>query len=105
MDEDALVPPHWWFEVRNIVLVAERRDRILPKHTDYLLKRLAVMRIVEAVRPDETSTLSLARRHHLTFYDAAYLELAHRENIELATLDRRLVTAAQAEGVGLVIGS
>jgi predicted nucleic acid-binding protein len=44
----------------------------------------------------------LARRHNLTFYDAAYLELALREDIALATLDHALVRAATAEGVLLI---
>lgn len=44
----------------------------------------------------------LAQRHRLTFYDAAYLELAQRERIELATLDAALIRAAASEGVALV---
>jgi predicted nucleic acid-binding protein len=44
----------------------------------------------------------LARRHHLTFYDASYLELAMRERIALATLDQALARAAIAEGVPLI---
>ena len=45
--------------------------------------------------------MTLARRHSLTFYDAAYLELAKREGLPLATLDRDLEKAAIAEGVAL----
>lgn len=48
-----------------------------------------------------TDTLSLARRHGLTAYDAAYLELAIRRGIPLATLDARLKAAAQATGAPL----
>ncbi len=46
--------------------------------------------------------MALARRHGLTVYDAAYLELALREGIDLATLDTELADAARAEGVSLV---
>jgi predicted nucleic acid-binding protein len=46
--------------------------------------------------------MALARRHRLTVYDAAYLELALREVVPLATLDQALAAAAQAEGVSLV---
>jgi predicted nucleic acid-binding protein len=52
--------------------------------------------------PEELAVLSLARRHQLSFYDAAYLELAQRERIALATLDRALARAAVAEGVELI---
>ena len=52
--------------------------------------------------PDETHVLTLARRHRLTVYDAAYLELAAREALPLATLDAQLATAAQAEQVALI---
>jgi predicted nucleic acid-binding protein len=46
--------------------------------------------------------LSLARRHRLTVYDAAYLELAQRETVPLATLDRVLTDAARSERVALI---
>ena len=49
--------------------------------------------------------MDLSRRHRLTFYDASYLELAQREGIPLATLDKELVTAARAEGVPLVLAA
>jgi predicted nucleic acid-binding protein len=48
------------------------------------------------------TVLALARQHRLTFYDAAYLELAQRENIPLATLDDDLAAAARAEDVRLI---
>jgi predicted nucleic acid-binding protein len=46
--------------------------------------------------------MSLARRHRVTVYDAAYLELALREGLPLATLDAALADAARAEGVALL---
>ena len=51
--------------------------------------------------PDNTSVLQLARTHSLTAYDAMYLELAIRQQRPLATLDRTLSAAAQAEGITL----
>ena len=51
--------------------------------------------------PDESGGLTLARRHRLTVYDAAYLELAVRNALPLATLDAMLATAARSEGVPL----
>jgi len=52
--------------------------------------------------PDESRVLALAHRHRLTVYDAAYLELAAREALPLATLDTELAAAAQAEQVALI---
>jgi len=52
--------------------------------------------------PDETVIIDLARRHRLTVYDAAYLELALRERLDLATLDSTLAEAARREGVAVV---
>jgi predicted nucleic acid-binding protein len=46
--------------------------------------------------------VALARRHRLTVYDAAYLELALREGLALATLDTALAEAARAEGVSVL---
>jgi len=54
-----------------------------------------------ALLPDENAVFSLARRHRLTFYDGAYLELAKREGLTLATFDRDLIAAAKAERVPL----
>ena len=52
--------------------------------------------------PPGDAVITLARRHTLTVYDASYLELAMRENVPLATLDKKLAAAAEAEGVPLI---
>lgn len=101
--DPALVPQHWWFEVRNTLLVAERRERISQKNTAYILSRLSRLRIVVTDRPDDQIVLAIARLHRLTFYDAAYLELAMRETIPLATLDNALAKAAKVEDVPLLM--
>jgi predicted nucleic acid-binding protein len=103
-DERALAPSHWWFEVRNILLVGERRSRISETHSTQFLVRLERLPIDLAPLPDATAIFTLARRHRLTFYDAAYLEVAQRENMALATLDDALAAAASTEGV-MLIGS
>jgi predicted nucleic acid-binding protein len=98
----ARVPGVWWFEVRNGLVIAERRRRTSAEMSASFLRQLAGFPVVIAPIPDETALLALARRHRLTVYDAAYLELALREGLELATLDAELVAAARAEGVPLV---
>jgi predicted nucleic acid-binding protein len=101
-DEEALVPSLWWFEVRNALLMNERRGRLGQPDTEGALRDLARLRIVIDHAPDEHALLALARRHGLTVYDAAYLELAQRESIPLATLDVALARAARALKISLV---
>jgi predicted nucleic acid-binding protein len=100
--EEAMVPAVWWFEVRNILVVNERRGRIREPNTLSFLAHLSRLRVRIDRSPDETSILHLARLHGLTVYDASYLELARREQVALATLDTALVRAAAAEQVALV---
>jgi predicted nucleic acid-binding protein len=101
-DEYALVPFMWWFEVCNVVLLGERRQRISEDHATSFLDRLGQCSIEFAALSDHAPILALARRHRLSFYDAVYLELAQREGLALATLDDRLAAAARTEGVPVV---
>lgn len=98
----ALVPLHWWFEVRNIVLQGERRGRVTEDYGAHFLRRVERLAIDQTALPDQLEVLSLARKCHLTFYDAVYLELAQREGLALATLDNELTNAARAENVQLI---
>jgi predicted nucleic acid-binding protein len=99
--EEAVVPCLWWFEVRNILVVNERRRRIAEPDTAAFLLNLSKLRIRIDRAPDESAVLRLARTHRLSVYDAAYLELAQREGLPLATLDADLKKAAAGEGVAL----
>jgi predicted nucleic acid-binding protein len=101
--EGALVPAHWWYEVRNTLLMAERRQRTTAAGIATALASLRMVPIVSKAPAGDARIFELARRHRLTFYDAAYLELALRETVALATLDDRLAGAAAAEEVPLVI--
>jgi predicted nucleic acid-binding protein len=100
--DSALVPILWWFEVRNVLMIGERRRRSTPKMATEFVSWLATLPIRQSELPDEEGVFALARHHQLTFYDAAYLELAKREGLALATLDAQLAKAARAEGVPLV---
>ena len=66
------------------------------------MERLARMAIRIAPMPRDADIFALARKHRLTFYDAAYLELAQREGLALATLDDELSNAARNEQISLV---
>ena len=102
--EEGVVPSLWWFEVRNILIVNERRRRITESATTAFLRNLSLLRLRVDQSPDENAVLRLARAHRLSVYDAAYLELAQREGLALATLDLELRRAAAEGGVALVSG-
>ncbi len=72
------------------------------RRTTEFLSQIAQLAIVLEQSPDEAAVLALARRHRLTVYDAAYLELAIREGSPLATLDTALMRAARGESVPLI---
>ena len=100
--EDATVPMLWWFEVRNALIASERRGRLTELHTARFLREISRLAVTVDRAPDEAGVLTLARRHRLTVYDAAYLELAVREALPLATLDTQLAAAARSETVPLI---
>jgi predicted nucleic acid-binding protein len=95
-------PLHWWFEIRNVIMLGVRRKRVTQEEASVFFQRLEETPIELAVLPNAEAVFALARRHGLTFYDAAYLELAIRERTALATLDGALARAAAAEGVPLI---
>lgn len=100
--EFALAPSLWWYEIRNLLVVNERRLRMTVDDTRTFLELLSSYPIRIDLIEDEELTLRLARSRQLSFYDAAYLAVAKRHQIPLATLDRALQTAAAAEGIPLL---
>lgn len=100
--ETARAPSLLFFEIRNVLLVNERRRRLTPARSEDFLGILARLPIAVDDGCDEKRLMLLARKHRLTAYDAAYLELALREGLALATLDAELGQAARAEGVAIV---
>jgi predicted nucleic acid-binding protein len=100
--QEAWVPSLWWFEVRNTLIVNERRGRISEPDTMLFLRRLSRFAISVSSAIEESGVLRLARAHALSVYDASYLELAQREALPLATLDSALVRAARAENIPLI---
>jgi predicted nucleic acid-binding protein len=100
--ESATAPSLWWYKVRNLLITRERSQHRNSANTAAFLALLATLPIRLDASPDEDALLQLARRHNLTVYDAAYLELAQRHGAELATLDTDLIRAARAESVVLI---
>ena len=97
----AVAPRLWAYEVRNSVLMGVRRKRITPADALEFLAALEALPIRLADPVSYGSVFSLASRYGLTVYDAAYLDLAIRERVPLASLDKALCKAAVASGVAL----
>jgi predicted nucleic acid-binding protein len=103
--EAASVPAIWHLEIANVLALSERRRRITPaRSTEFI----ALLETLAIVIDEETSSralgrvLDLARAEKLTAYDAAYLELAMRLGIPLASKDADLCDAAERLGVSVL---
>ena len=102
IDSRAFVPSLWPVEVGGALLNATRRGRVRAEEWPEIFSSIDALPI--EIEPMSTKhmwgrALGLADRHGLSVYDAAYLELAHRMRLSLATLDRALASAALATGV------
>jgi predicted nucleic acid-binding protein len=101
-NDGATAPALFWFELRNALLIGERRGRISETDTARILAHVNRLPLAIDRDPDEAVVFQLARTHKLSFYDAAYLELARRKNAVIATLDSALIKAANTEKVPLL---
>jgi predicted nucleic acid-binding protein len=103
--ESASVPAIWQLEIANVLALSERRGRITPAKSSEFI---ALLETLDVVVDDETPSrtldrmLDLARAERLTAYDAAYLELAMRLGIPLASKDADLCDAAKHLGVNVL---
>lgn len=99
---NAIVPAIWPLEVGNALLAGERRKRIKPAEISRsleLLRNLDIQIAGRDSRLDMEDLVALARAENLSVYDAAYLFLAMREGVPLATMDRALEQSARRIGV------
>ncbi|MDH5560275.1 MAG: type II toxin-antitoxin system VapC family toxin [Deltaproteobacteria bacterium] len=99
---EALAPAIWPLEVGNVLRVAQRKKRL---NEASVMRFLSLLRglpiIVEQESPLRMfqEIFFLAGEHDLSTYDASYLDLAMRNNLSLATLDKKLVETAKKIGV------
>lgn len=99
---EAGVPSLWALEASNVISRSEARNLISEANSQAFIELLSRLNITTDKATASQAlgmTLSLARRYKLSAYDAAYLELALREGIPLATLDADLIKAAKKAGV------
>lgn len=97
-----LAPAVWSLEIANAVLAGERRKRLGPSEIRQFTSLLESLSLVQDLRPVAShvnDVLPLARKHGLSAYDAAYLELAIRHRAPLSTLDEKLRRAAKVAGI------
>ena len=105
-DSEAFVPGIWSLEIANVLLVAERRNRMTQEQSEEAIALLQSLLIQVDATTDANAlgtTLVLGRQEGLAAYDAAYLELALRLGLPLATNDTRLMEAASRCGVDLAV--
>jgi predicted nucleic acid-binding protein len=99
--DSVVVPSIWWYELWNILVINERRNRISPSDSAQFLRDLQQFSIGVDF-PNGTHLMDLSRKHKLSVYDAAYLAAAQSNRLPLATLDKDLEAAAIVEGVPLL---
>lgn len=100
--ENAHVPPIWSLEIGNALMMAMRRKRISEAEFDRCIAAVSALPIEVDPPAALAAVLSIARRFSLTSYDAAYLELAQRRGLPLATLDEKLRQACKAHKIALL---
>ena len=101
--DGAWVPGIWRYELMNALLVSERRGRLEARDVVEILADVRNLPVAADHKATDETVVALARRHALSAYDAAYLEVAKRRDLPLASLDRRLQAGAVAAGVALVV--
>lgn len=102
---EALVPAIWPLEVANVLLVAERRDRLTQADAARFVRLLRTLPISIDTGTSERALdtiLDVGREYRLSSYDASYLELAMREGLPLSTQDSALRQAAAKCGIMFV---
>ena len=103
--ETASVPAIWHLEIANVLVMSERRRRITPANsTEFIALLETLVIVVDEETPSRAfgRVLDLAREERLTAYDAAYLELAMRLGLPLASKDGDLCDAAERLGVSVL---
>ena len=106
LDTAAIVPNLWHLEATNVLLGAIRREEATVAEVERFTMQLENLPItVDSSTADQAfgRGMALATAYNLSSYDAAYLELAIRKSIPLATLDKKLSKAAKASDIDIYL--
>jgi predicted nucleic acid-binding protein len=98
---EAIAPRLWAYEIRNCILTGVRRGRITQPNAEEFLKSLSDLNIALSDPISYDHVFSLAIQYKLTVYDAAYLDLAIKDSLAVASLDKDLLRAAEQAGLAL----
>ena len=99
--QKAVVPPLWWYETRNLLIINEQRGRIRAEDTNIFLQEFDKLPITTDQDAQKDIILKLSRKGSLSIHEASYLELALRIGCPLATLNKKLAHVAFQEGASL----
>jgi predicted nucleic acid-binding protein len=103
-ENEAVVPFLWLYEVSNGLVMAHRRKRVSMEDINEIIGSIRALPIT--VDPSDSATVlglpTLALKHQLTVYDTAYLELAIRSKLPIATKDNALKRAMASCGIKTV---
>jgi predicted nucleic acid-binding protein len=90
------------YELQNVLLMNERRGRIAPTQVETGFRRFMALPATYLFDFEPVFAAGIVRRHALSAYDAAYIDVALRRGLPIATLDKRLSQAAIAEGIEII---
>jgi predicted nucleic acid-binding protein len=101
---DLVEPAHWPIESCGLLLKAARRRRLSATHRDTALGQAQGLIALAEIETGNRlgAVIDLARQHHISIYDAAYLELAIRMELPLLTSDKGLRSASVKAHIQLV---
>ncbi|WP_449370276.1 type II toxin-antitoxin system VapC family toxin [Thiomonas sp.] len=103
LDDTAIAPGLWPLELANVLRTACQRGALVAQRAQEISAEISALPITIDAQPQSPAALlALGVRFDLTSYDAAYLELALRLQLSIATQDEALMQAAMAAGVGVV---
>ena len=97
-----LVPSLFWFEIRNLFIMAQRRRRLAPGVALAAIQQLRALPLSDGGNVADSTIIDIALRHGLSGYDASYVALAKTSVMPLATLDQKMAAAARSEGIAIV---
>lgn len=99
---DFCAPFLFWAEIRNVIIISERRGIILPQAASRAIRAIERLGVSFDTSPSSGDVYGLSKKYDLSIYDGLYVELALRKNAQLCTFDRKMRDAAIQEGIRIL---